>query len=632
MENETVVNKKDVLSKVFSCIAFAYGFFHFYTAGFGAYPNIIQRSIHVGMAIILAFAYLPAKKKKVKWWEILIIIAVIFSISHFIINYRRILINPLYAIGYDVAISIFLVIAILEATRRTLGYIFPALALLSLIYGVYGSYFPGIWAHRGMDLTLIMEILFLSTDGVWGITTRITSTIIAIFIIFGAMITTTGIGKIFIDIVLLLAGRTRGGGAKVAAIASGIFGSISGSAAANVAVTGSITIPLMKQLGYDKDFAAATESTASTGGQFMPPIMGAGAFIMAEFLGISYYRIILHALIPAFIFYAGLIISIHFYSHRANLVGLKKEMLPKRKEVLTYKNVLKAVTPIIVLLYLLYRGYTPMLAGFWATITVIVPYLLSDLDINHMKERFILVLKGIEKGGRGLIIIGLLAASAQIIISMIIVTGFAVKISNLILAISSEGLIFALFMSMILCMIMGMGMPTTAAYVLSVTIAGPALVALGVELLSAHLFIYYFAIMSAITPPVCAAIFVAAPMAESNWLRSAFIAIKLGIGGFIVPFLFVYSPALILLGSFWEIVSASVSTLLAVTVLGGVSMGYFVARNKSYEVIILCIGSLLLVLPGVTSNILGFIIVAVIYYLQFLRIKQDRLLNITPSV
>jgi TRAP transporter 4TM/12TM fusion protein len=530
------------------------------------------------------------------------------------INYDRIVMNPGISNRVDLIFGIIVTLLVLEVTRRILGWILPLIAVLTVVYAYVGPHLPDVFAHRGFGTEYILETLYMSTSGIWGNVTGVSATIMAGFLIFGSLLFYTGGGETFVDLAKAIAGRSYGGPAKVSCISSALFGTISGSAVANVVVDGVFNIPLMKKLGYRAEFAGAVEATASTGGQLMPPVMGAGAFIMAEFISTPYLKIALAATIPALLYYLGVTTSVHFGARKDNLARIPRELIPSIRKTLPKSAPL--FVPVILLIYMMMAGWDPTTSVFWATMTSAALYLAGIRSAAMLKERVVNLVKALEAGGKSIVMIAALCACAQIVIGMFNLTGLGIKISELVIGLSIGIEFLALFFTMVVCVILGMGLPTTAAYVLAASVAGPALIKLGVVPIAAHLFIFYFAIISAITPPVCAAVYAAAAIARSNWLLTGWLAVRMGLAGFVAPFLFVYRPGLLLVGSPIDIIWSSLVSAAATIALAGAAMGYFGDRCRWYESLMLFGASVFLIMPGLATDLIGLALMSVIFIYQ----------------
>jgi TRAP transporter 4TM/12TM fusion protein len=603
---------KTKLQLINQCFAILFACFHLYTALFGVFQNIIQRSLHVGGGAVL-FLLLSiekmsgetsgVKKRAAIFFESVIGLFVIFSITYLITSFDRIM-HPMFEINrLDIIIGVLFTAIVLEMTRRLIGWAIPILAVLSLLYAYYGSLFPGIWRHNGIGIEYIVEILYFSDRGLWGLVTGISSTIIAIFMIFGTVLFATGGGKAFMDISCWATGPTYGGAAKLAAVASGLFGMISGSAAANVATTGAFTIPLMKRLGYTPEFAGGVESSASSGGQIMPPIMGAAAFIMAETLGVTYSKLALAAIIPSILFYFGVILSIHFEARRMNYRGIPRDEIPKAREIFHYKNFAPIFVPIFVLIYYFFAGYTPTTCALMALGAAVVLYLLSDL--KDLKGRILNLLKGLADASREMLGIIFLIACAQILLAMIGLTGVGIKFTNIIVSFGQNSIILSGLCAMAGTMLLGMGLPTVAAYLVASAVMAPALVKVGVAPIAAHFFIFYYSIFAGITPPVCGTVFIGAAIAGANWLKTAWVAIRLSVGAYLVPFMFLFSPALLLVGSIKEIATVGITSTIGILSVSIGGMGFFKTDTNILERIFFIAGGLLLIIPDFATDITG---------------------------
>lgn len=617
-EQAVARNLKGPVAIIASAIAVLFTMFQLYTGVFGAFPDLIQRSFHVGFTMVLAFFLYSATQRSPKErFSVVDLVGIILGIvvcTHAAINYDRIMTNPGVSSKWDLILGIIAVLLVLEMTRRILSWVLPAIGVITILYAYLGPYLPDLFAHRGFSISYIIETLYMSTSGIWGTVTGVSATILSGFLIFGSILYYTGGGETFVDLAKIIAGRSYGGPAKVSCISSALFGTISGSAVANVVVDGVFNIPLMKKLGYKPEFAAAVEATASTGGQLMPPVMGAGAFIMAEFLGVPYIKVALAAIIPALLYYLGVASSVHFAARKLNLERLPKEVIPSL--IKTLKRSPPLFIPITLLIYLLMSGYDPTTSVLWATGASVALYFVTARSFAMLKQRSWNLVLALEAGGKSIVLVASLCACAQIVIGMINLSGLGIKMSELVFGLSMGIEFLALFFTMIVCLILGMGLPTTAAYVLAASVAGPALIKLGVVPMAAHLFVFYFAIISAITPPVCAATYAAVAIARAPWWKSGWLAVRMGLAGFMAPFLFVYVPNLLFTGSFFEIVWNSLVSALGIMAMAGAAMGYFGDRSRWYESLLLVVGALFLLKPGFITDFIGLSLVAVIYVLQ----------------
>ncbi len=611
---------------IISIIAISMSLFHFYTGGFGLWLALKQRALHLAFTLALIFLLYPTTKKgigsdksKVPLWDIVLATLGAFTSLYLIIYYNELVFRAGLPSRIDLIMGGITILLVLEATRRAIGPELPIVVVVFLIYAYFGPYMPGFLAHRGYSLERIIEHLYMQTEGIYGIPLGVSSSFVFLFILFGSVLNKTGMGKFFIDLSMALAGHTTGGPAKVAVIASGFMGSINGSSVANVVTTGSFTIPLMKSIGYKKDFAGAVEAAASTGGQIMPPVMGAAAFVMSEFLEIPYIKIAAAAIIPAIIYYIAVITMVHLEACKYDLKGLPKERLPKAKEVLQEKGHL--LVPIIGLVYLLVRGYTALFAAFWAIV--------MSLAVSMLKKETRLNLKGLlgafEDGAKGALGVAAACACAEMVVGVVTLTGLGLKIANGIVSLGGGNLLLTLFFTMIASILLGMGLPTTAKYIILSIMAAPALIQLGVLPLAAHMFILYFGVIADLTPPVAVAAFAGAGIAGGNTMRTGFISVRLAVAGFMIPYIFAINPALMGLGgSFIQTIQLVITSLAGVLSLGAAAGGYLLVKTPFYERILLLISAILLISPDLMTDIIGIIILMTILFLQHTRQKKQK--------
>lgn len=629
-EKETkAVKEAGFCSSVVKVMATGLVFFQLYTAGFGFFPNIIQRSIHIGVILFIGFATLPwrrgvnrPKRPPLRAIDLAIMAGVLVSTVYTVLSYERIVMNPGNASTVDLLVAVFIIIVILEGSRRALGWVFPLLIGGMLVYAFAGPVLPGLWAHKGLNLKFILETLYMTTNGVWGQITGISATIVATFVIFGAILLETGGGKTFIDLSTWATQKTTGGGPKMAIMASTLFATISGNGPANVAATGTFTIPMIKKMGYRPEFAAAVEATASSGGQIAPPIMGAGAFVMAEMIGIPYAKIALGGVIPALLFYWGVFASVHFYVLK-DYQNVQSGSYVQFRDIVGFEKVIQLVLPLLILIIMLIRGYMPTYAAFAGSVAAIIVYFVFSRSMQDIKKRFLACLNALESAGRGLIQIGILVASAQIVVTLISLTGLSVKVSQLLFTLTGGQIGPSLFLAMVICVLMGMGVPTVAAYILCATVCVPPLVSLGLNPFSVHMFVFYFAVMSAVTPPVCTSVYVAASIASSEWSKTARLSVLLALPGFIVPFVFVYSPGMLLLGTSIDICKAIISGVIGVTALSGAITGYFCGRANPIQRSLLYLGAITSLEPSLVGDIMGFFCLGTVICWQFWRRRVE---------
>ncbi|MCA1300430.1 TRAP transporter permease [Stappia indica] len=538
-----------MFKKLSAALAVLVGVFVFWTAGAGPFESLIQRAIFLALVTCLGLTLYPLGAGT-RWRPLGLVIdlalaaATLAACTYVVVNYDRIMTELPWASSLDMALTAGLTLSVLELSRRAVGIIFPAMVAMGLAYALFGHLLPAPFNHRGFDVAFVTETLFLGDLGIWGMLTGVAATVIAAFVLFGALLLHTGGGQAFMDLAMRLGGRSPGGAAKVATIASGLFGMISGSAVANVATTGNFTIPMMRRLGYPAPFAAAVEAVASTGGQLAPPIMGAAAFVMAEILGVSYFTVMAAAVIPALLFYLSVFITVHIVSLRRGLRAAPEEDLPAWNAIFAPRRALPVVAALGALLLAILTGRSVTTAAFWGVLGLLLAYVATNIGRTSPREMASHVVAGLADAGRGLVIIGVLLAGAQILVSMINLTGVGVVISSLIVQLAGDNVGIIAIIVAVVCLIMGMGLPTTAAYVLVAAVLAPAMTTVGVDPLSAQMFVFYFATLSVVTPPVCIAVFVGAGIAQTNWLPAALEAVRLAAVVYLVPFLFLIYPGM----------------------------------------------------------------------------------------
>jgi len=603
-------------------ICTAFGVFQFYTAGARPMLGVVHYAIHLAFALTIVLWAYPLRRstprRAVPFYDLVCIGVVLAAAAYVVWNGLPIMDFSYVESNLDLILGIPLLLLVLDASRRSLGWIFPVLVSLSILYALFGQFVPGQFGHEGFSWEVIVRNLYVSPQGFWGVMLQISATILAIFLIFGAVLLKTGGGEAFLDIAFLASARTRGGPAKVAAVASCLFGMISGSAVANAATIGTFTIPLMKRAGFSKEFAAATEAVAGTGGQIMPPVMGAGAFLIAQFLGISYAKVAWAAVLPALLYYAGLIVSIHLEAVKNDFptIPMEEERLIRAR--LTAKKVILPLVPVAALVLAFSTGYTVQMGAYWASILAfaLTVFMVEGSPGQRLRSLFKVALASMEAAGKAIAEIAVLLASAQIVVAMLGLTGLAVKFSDMLVSLGRENMVATLILAMVVLIILGMGIPPTAVYVLGGSIVVPALIGLGLKPLPAHLFTFYFACLGAITPPVCAAVYVTSSLAGSNWWRTGWLATRLGLAGFIVPFMFVYSESLLLSGSLFEILYAALPAFVGVFFLGTFAVGYFGGRIGWVKRFVMAIAGAMLIQPGIVTDLIGLALAGLIYFSQ----------------
>ena len=589
-----------------TAVAVAMSLFHLWVAFFGPPDAYVFRGSHLAFALVLAFLLQPGRHgnaDRVGPWDFVLVLAAVAAALYpaAVLNYIQ---NRIYYVDdprlADYIFGGALVLLVLEATRRATGWALPITAFVFIAYGL-------TLGHQSVGIML--DQIYLTTEGIFGIPLYVSATYVMLFILFGSFVERSGAGQLFMDFALALAGSQSGGPAKVAVITSSLFGTVSGSAVANVMTTGTFTIPLMKRTGYRPAFAGAVEAVASTGGQLMPPIMGAAAFVMAEFLGVSYLTVASFALLPAILYYVAVFMAVHFEAKRIGLVGVPKADLPRLKGVLVERGHL--FLPLVVIVAVLLAGRSAAFSALCGIFSVVPTTWLRASTRHTFTWRAIG--EALESGARNTVVVALACASAGIVIGTITLTGLGLSFTGVVLTLSQDSMILALVLTMAAGILLGMGLPTTPAYIVQVALLVPALVKLGVRVEAAHLFVLYFAVLSAITPPVAMAVYAANGISGAKLMETGWAAVKLGLTGYIIPFMFVFSPALLLLGDVPEMVLATVTAIIGVTCLaGGLHEHFFWGRARSWERILLLIAALVLITPGWRSDLVGIVIIAVV--------------------
>lgn len=618
-----------------AAIAVLYSLFHLYTTFFPL-PTLLQRSIHVAVGCALIFLiYPPAKKSsrsRVVWYDWLWFLAAFSGAGYLIWQYEAIMtVRGGIPNHSDIVFAVITVAVVIETARRITGWILPLFALTFLAYPFIShfDFMPDRLLTRPYDLGDIFGQLFLKTEGLYSTAIGASATFIFLFILFGAFLSRSGMGKLFNDMALALAGHKQGGPAKVAVISSGFMGSINGAAVANVVGTGAFTIPLMKKIGYHKDFAGAVEASASVGGQILPPIMGASAFIMAETTGVKYSTIALAALLPALLYYLGVIAQVHFRAGRRNLKGIPKADLPRLKEVMKQRG--HMLLPIAALVVMLAEavpvGYA---AAYTIGITVVISWLRPETRMGWRD-----ILFALEDGAKQSLSVMAACVVVGIVIGVVNLTSFGTVMTSSIVTLGAGSLLLTLLLTMIASMILGMGLPSIPAYIITATMAAPALAEFDVPVLVAHMFVFYFGIFANITPPVALAAFAGAGIAGGDPMKTGFQSLKLALAGFIVPFMFVYNPNMMLidvagaavtatdfpLPHWWTIVSVSLTSIIGVLSLSAAVEGYFKTHLANWQRLPLAAGGLMMIYPELMTDIAGIALVAVVLLLNFRAAK-----------
>lgn len=613
---------KGLVGKFVSALAIAFSVFQLYTAIFGVLDAQLQRAVHLGFGLALIYLLYPTRQSwKNKLHPVDFVLAVLGAAApgYIVYAYNELVLRSGVVNTVDLIIGVIGILLVIEATRRVVGIPMVVVVCVFIVYAFAGPYMPGILAHRGLTPSQLISHLFYTTEGIFGIPLGVSSTFIFLFILFGAYLESTGLGRFFIDLANAIAGWASGGPAKVAVLSSGLMGTVSGSSVANVAGTGCFTIPMMKKLGYEKEFAGAVEAAASTGGQLMPPIMGAAAFLMAEFVGVPYLDVVKAAAIPALLYFAGVWLGVHFEAKRMNLKGIPRSELPKVGTILKERGHL--AFPLIAIIYLLVAGYTPMRAALFAIFLSIVAACLRKSTRMTPGE----VIDGLIKGAKAVLGVLVACASAGIIIGIVTKTGVGLKLASGLLQLSGGMLLPTMFFTMITSIILGMGVPTTANYVITSTIAAPAMIQMGVPTLAAHMFVFYFGIIADITPPVALAAYAGSAIAKGNPLMTGVKASKLAIAAFIIPYIFVLSPVLLMIdATTGTLAAAAVTAVLGMVALSSSMIGYLADNCSKPERLLLFVGGLLMIQPGAVTDMIGAAIFIAILMLQIKRKRSKK--------
>jgi TRAP transporter 4TM/12TM fusion protein len=592
------------LGGVVAIIAVAMSLWHMYIAAFGPPETYFFRGGHLLFALTLVVLLYPTRKGGPvlsKLVDALLLTGSIAFVGYLFVNHEYIINRIIYIDDLstiDRVLSVVAVVVVLEATRRVIGWALPLTALIFLAYASFVS---------NVAPPVLMEQLYLSTEGIFGSTLAVSASYVMLFVLFGAFMEKSGTGQLFMDFAMSLTGHTAGGPGKVAVVSSSLFGTVSGSAVANVMVDGPITIPLMKRTGFRPSFAAAIESVASTGGQIMPPIMGAAAFVMAEFLAVSYFQVTLWALIPALLYYVAVFFAVHFQARRYGLAGVPRSELPRMGRVMAERGHL--FLPILIVFVGLTLGYSAPLCALVAALSCLPIAMLRAT--TRVGISWGSVLDALQEGARNTLAVAMACACAGIVIGCVSITGLGISFTQFVVGMSQNMLPLALLLTAIAGIVLGMGMPTTPAYIVMVALLVPALVKLGAAIPAAHMFAFYFAILSAITPPVALAVFAAAGLAKADLWESGWAAMKVAAPAYIVPFMFIYEPALLLEGEWTVIVSSLATALVGVVALAGGLQGWAFGPAAMWQRVLLGVAALMLIKPGLYTDLAGAALIAI---------------------
>ena len=608
--------------KMVALLAVAMSCFHFYTSGFGLLLAQKQGAVHLAFTLALVFLLYPASSKQSKtsgipFYDFILAGLGVASAMYLVVFFNDLVTRAGLPTTVDLVMGFVLIATLLEATRRISNPVLPCLAVVALLYCYFGRYMPQMLAHRGFSVARIVNHMYLGTEGIFGTPLEVSSTFVFMFILFGSVLEKTGLGRFIIDLSMALAGWSTGGPAKVAIVSSGLMGTVSGSSVANVCTTGMFTIPLMKSVGYEPHFAGAVEAVASTGGQIMPPVMGAGAFIMAQFLGVPYIEVAIAAVVPALLYYFAVMVQVHFEASRLGLKGIPWSQLPPLLPLMKSKGFL--LIPLIAIIYFLLAGYTPLMAAFNG---ILVSFVLSWLN-KETRLTPARIFEAFQSGARGAIGVACACATVGMVVGMGTLTGLALRIAGAIVSAAGGSKILTLVFTMCASILLGTGLPTTANFIVTSTMAAPALFQLGVPAKAAYMFVFYFGIAADLTPPVALAAYAGSGIAGSDPMKTGMTAFKLALAGFLVPYIYVYSPMLLFIDVVpLEMVQAICTALIGVFLLAMFTIGFFKAPMAWYMRILAFAGALGLLIPGTASDLAGLSVLVVIYAVQVAKAKK----------
>jgi TRAP transporter 4TM/12TM fusion protein len=646
-------------------VAVIFSIFQIVTAAFSPLSSMVVRAMHVGFLLLVAFALHPPGK--LRWLGWIIGLAALATGLYQWINEAELIQRAGELTRADLVVGLVVLVLVFEGARRTLGIALPIICGVFLLYALFGNHLPGALAHRGFGIDQIVGQLSFGTEGLYGTPTYVSSSYIFLFILFGSFLEQAGMITLFTDFALGLFGHTRGGPAKVAVVASGLMGTINGSGVANVVTTGQFTIPLMKRFGYRAEFAGGVEATSGMGGQIMPPVMGAVAFIMAETIGVPYVEICKAAVIPAVLYFLTAFMMVHLEAGRAHLLGLAKEDCPNPWRAVRERWHL--LLPLGILIWLLFAGYTPLFAGtiglaltvvlifgaaitraigpmgmrvlvwiaiglacsafakFGVTAVIVVAVALGFvvLAVKGGRETVRLAINALAEGARHALPVGIACALVGVIIGVLALTGAATTLAGYIIGLGKDSLFLSLLLTMFVCLVLGMGIPTIPNYIITSSLAAPALLTLGVPLIVSHMFVFYFGIMADLTPPVALAAFAAAPIARASGMKIGLQAMRIAVAGFVVPYIAVYDPMLMLQGA-WTVPGVAYAvfkTVVAIALWGGVAIGYWLRPLSWIERALAFVAAALLIAAVPLTDQLGFGLAALLFAWHALRTRRQ---------
>ena len=619
---------KSALKKVSLILAICFVAFHLYTAAFGTMPGIAQKSIHLGFLLVIFYINAMVDSEK-RWEQIFLGIMALFALggcAYITILDENLQLRAGIVYASDILFAILLIIAIFEACRRKMGNPLVIITLVFVAYAFLGKYIPGFLNQPGMTLKKFTSLVYLTTDGIFGSPLYASASYVVLFVLLGAIMSVSGIGDYMTNLATSLFGHMRGGPAKVAVVASGFFGSISGSPTANVIGTGTFTIPMMKKNGFEPEFAAAVEATASTGGAIMPPIMGSTAFIMAEMLGIPYTAVAKAALIPAILYFLAVLFGVDIYAAKHGLKGIPRSQLPKVRSMLKQIYML---APLIFLIFCMaVFNMTIVRSGL---LTIIVTLVLVEINpkTRMTKEQWLQIPVQTVKSA---VSVGITCAMAGIISGVIMGSGLGYRISSILTSVAGTSMLLLLVLTMVVSLIMGMGVPTTAAYLVLASLVAPTMIQLGIPPLAAHMFIFYFGCISSITPPVALAAYAGAGLAGCDPNKTGYKAFRLAFCSFLMPYLFVYNPVLLMEGGVLDILWSLVTALIGAYLLASGFEGFFFRWSlKWFERPLMILGAVMLIVPGMVTDLVGIAIIVVEFVTEFMFKRSEKFVPVTVS-
>ena len=619
---------KSALKKVSLILAICFVAFHLYTAAFGTMPGIAQKSIHLGFLLVIFYINAMVDSEK-RWEQIFLGIMALFALggcAYITILDENLQLRAGIVYASDILFAILLIIAIFEACRRKMGNPLVIITLVFVAYAFLGKYIPGFLNQPGMTLKKFTSLVYLTTDGIFGSPLYASASYVVLFVLLGAIMSVSGIGDYMTNLATSLFGHMRGGPAKVAVVASGFFGSISGSPTANVIGTGTFTIPMMKKNGFEPEFAAAVEATASTGGAIMPPIMGSTAFIMAEMLGIPYTAVAKAALIPAILYFLAVLFGVDIYAAKHGLKGIPRSQLPKVRSMLKQIYML---APLIFLIFCMaVFNMTIVRSGLLTIIVTLVPVEINP-KTRMTKEQWLQIPVQTVKSA---VSVGIACAMAGIISGVIMGSGLGYRISSILTSVAGTSMLLLLVLTMVVSLIMGMGVPTTAAYLVLASLVAPTMIQLGIPPLAAHMFIFYFGCISSITPPVALAAYAGAGLAGCDPNKTGYKAFRLAFCSFLMPYLFVYNPVLLMEGGVLDILWSLVTALIGAYLLASGFEGFFFRWSlKWFERPLMILGAVMLIVPGMVTDLVGIAIIVVEFVTEFMFKRSEKFVPVTVS-